>query len=661
MTKHLRLLPRTLLTLVISLIASSPLVTASATFDVGGENGITEKFEGGGLNLARFADDSNNQSSAARDSASEEEDSGGIDATLPLSVPTFPFSGDEGYDATAGDEQPIGGDHASSLRSSVEATDACASHTTCDECASSSKFCHWCSDGACHASGSRFGCFRGETCDSSTPKPSPATPEPVPTPSPTPKPPEKNSSHCSAQSTCKDCSAETGCHWCHDEACHAIGSFHGCIRAESCDPPKPTPKKNDTSCAAQKTCSECSLSSFMCNWCAYDNQCHAKGSVHGCLSSVNCYSNSRCTRKGPEPIKRNVFGQIGMLPALAIVGAGMALLCCATACMSVVGCVAGTYDDLTGIMVAEVEDDGRRGYEPPEAEDNADADIDAVASEQVALMPPSSGESGDEECDEVDENEAEEDEGGDEEGVAEPLHIEEHNEVNEEANTQTSFLLWRSRTRRTRRRPRSRSDVARFYSGCKMCYAVTLVTVMTAVAASIIFFPKAPDFNVCNDQVAWKSIVDGMKSGKIQASFQLLMSVENPNRMSVEVDMGSGTFKHNGVEVGTFDIPTSTISAMSITDVLVAVTFTPDKWQALALSTEYYKGTLKFAVDATATVVIPSLAGYTFSGGIEDYIVHANDPKLQDRHLCVCPEWKDEKKKDGPGHTFADAMGLSAD
>ena len=81
-----------------------------------------------------------------------------------------------------------------------------------------------------------------------------------------------------------------------------------------------------------------------------------------------------------------------------------------------------------------------------------------------------------------------------------------------------------------------------------------------------------------------------MASIKISASFDLLISVYNPNRFEVDLRDGHGQFKHYDQYVGSFDIPEGKITAKAISDIVVKVTFTPDKWDALSLTAEYYEG-----------------------------------------------------------------------
>ena len=136
----------------------------------------------------------------------------------------------------------------------------------------------------------------------------------------------------------------------------------------------------------------------------------------------------------------------------------------------------------------------------------------------------------------------------------------------------------------------------------------------------------------------WASIVEGMASLKAKASFELLVSIYNPNYLSATVDYGSGTLTHDNVQVGILDFGTDIfIKGNSITDVLVTVTFSPEKWEALSLTSEYYLGTLTFMVDASATVTIPAI-GYTANSQWTNYLVHVGGD-YADRTLCACEKW----------------------
>ena len=186
------------------------------------------------------------------------------------------------------------------------------------------------------------------------------------------------------------------------------------------------------------------------------------------------------------------------------------------------------------------------------------------------------------------------------------------------------------------------------FNACRACYVINVLTILAFVIGSIRYYPKIPQYNICNDSIAWKSLVDSMTSMSIEGSFEILASVMNPNHFDVAVDMGRGTFKHNGADVGTFVMPPTVISAMSITDLTIIASFTPEKWEALSLSAEYYRGTLAFTIDAQYMIRVPVLFDYSKEADLSNMYVKVNDPNLKDRHLCACPNWDDIKNKTRP-------------
>jgi hypothetical protein len=163
---------------------------------------------------------------------------------------------------------------------------------------------------------------------------------------------------------------------------------------------------------------------------------------------------------------------------------------------------------------------------------------------------------------------------------------------------------------------------------------------MVVFTVGMSYAPRQPEYNVCTNELAWKSIVEGMASIKMSASFDLLISVYNPNRFEVDLSNGHGQFHHDDAYVGSFDIPEGKISPKAISDIVVKVTFTPDKWDALSLTSEYYQGKLKLVLGGHAQVKIPALGDYKFDAKFDDIHVNVNDPSLDDTHLCACPGWK---------------------
>ena len=142
--------------------------------------------------------------------------------------------------------------------------------------------------------------------------------------------------------------------------------------------------------------------------------------------------------------------------------------------------------------------------------------------------------------------------------------------------------------------------------------------------------------------LAWRSIVDGMASLKLQTNYQLLVSIYNPNYFSAEILSGTGTFQYDGAFVGTMNFGSLegekpvNIAANAVTDLLVTTTFSPDKWQLMELTAEYYEGKLEFVISSQSTIKVPAI-DYTFTTKVEGMKIKIGS--FGDRHLCACPLW----------------------
>lgn len=429
------------------------------------------------------------------------------------------------------------------------------------------------------------------------------------------------SNACQSRESCADCSlASSWCHWCdHDETCHAIGSLYGCLRGSSCNEHKNNTPVDPSGCTAHPNCTACAEASHLCHWCAHDNACHAIGSVYGCVSGVDCYSNDRCFRKEPEPLGDDyeIADTVGFYPLMIIVTLCCCCMCGASSCFCIASGVKGAYDDLHDIthsiptlgepLIQTHEDDRATEAEENatgdelETQDNAPSDSsDVLEAGEVEL--PDSGESLE----------------------ADPGHA---------TPVESLPLLL---PRRSMRPQRSR-HMQRLFNMCTVCYVFTMIAVGALCVGAIALFPRRPIYNICNDAVAWKSIIDSLASLKPSADFQILGSLSNPNHFDVALDLGHGTFYHDGAFVGTFDIPPFEAKAMSISDFMIIAHLKPEKWEALSLTAEYYRGKLVLTVDTSVTVRIPALGDYSFSADVKGLPVNVNE--LSDRSLCACPTW----------------------
>jgi U3 small nucleolar RNA-associated protein 7 len=467
---------------------------------------------------------------------------------------------------------------------------------------------------------------------------------------------------CSSLMTCENCTNTLTCHWCdHTESCHARGSFYGCTWGSTChrdDPPKP---KENSTCAAHASCSDCTLASHFCHWCEHDNACHAVASPYGCAVGVDCYSNDMCRRKTSQPLPGGfLVTDIPTLSLITILTMGLIIIGCLTCCHYMSTQVKGAYDDLANISIAATVAPLSviGGYaEQLHQQEVEDRNVIDTAQEDQELLLPSNAVStagGDER--EPDEEPIPEEIPLGGEGV-EPnsyLSLDDSHPGQIAARNQESRLLLH---------PSFNGSVAeilddgrhmkKLYACCTVIYVLAMLLVVALVGVCILFYPRQPLYSVCNDAVAWKRIMTNIAELKFDASFEILLSLSNPNRLRVVLDTGKGSYSFEGNQFGTFEIPPVTADAMAINDLMLLAHVSPDRQQALQLLEAYYMGKLILEAEFEGTVRIPAFFDVSFDIHLTKIVVDVN--AFADRSLCHCPTWEDRKN-----HTIDLPLSLSS-
>jgi U3 small nucleolar RNA-associated protein 7 len=473
---------------------------------------------------------------------------------------------------------------------------------------------------------------------------------------------------CSSLTTCENCTSTYTCHWCeHLESCHARGSLHGCTWGSTCHKDNPPHPKENSTCAAHTSCSECALASHFCHWCEHDNSCHAVGSPYGCTVGVDCYSNDRCRRKTSEPLPGGFSGiDVPTLSLIIILTVGLILIGCLTCCHYVTTNVKGAYDDLATItMAASLAPMSVVGGTNGQFYSALEPHTEELEEEEIEPDTPVASQ-------------------GDQEQGQVAGYAEAHNRIDRtcdlEANQNNSAsreqeasppqcnnpdpnayaLLGDSSPRQNvpvfqENRPllhpsfygsaagaiEEPRHMRRLYRCCTIVYVVFVVLVVTLVGVTIIYYPRQPLYSVCNDAVAWKRIMTNIAAFKFDASFEILLSLSNPNRIGAALDRGKGAYSFEGKPFGTFEIPPVSADALAINDLMLIAHVSPDRQQALQLIEAYYMGKLVLEAEFEGTVRVPALFDSTFDIHVKNIIVDVN--ALADRSLCHCPTWDDKK------------------
>ena len=337
--------------------------------------------------------------------------------------------------------------------------------------------------------------------------------------------PQQNltSDACAGQTDCNSCYAKSSwCHWCEGEnACHSKGSFYGCFSGSECAKNHTVDPDDKHGCSAHETCQQCSTASRFCHWCAYDQACHSIGSYYGCTVGVDCFANDMCKRKAPQKVKQHFsLDQLNALPIAIVMAVAVLICCCSSICFCICSGVKGAYDDLADLSANHegdaveplLENQHENDDEPvvivpsvaAEEEEEENNDNENRESEESFVSAVEEGEATVEDGptidEEADDGDTEQNAQLDEDNAA----VEMEPFLGEESTASVSNV-------RRSIRPRRPRHMQRLYNGCRVCYMVTIFLMCTMAFSSIWFYPKIPVYNICNDNVAWKSIIESME------------------------------------------------------------------------------------------------------------------------------------------------------
>lgn len=397
------------------------------------------------------------------------------------------------------------------------------------------------------------------------------------------------------------------------------------------------------------------------------------GSRYGCTIGVDCYSNDRCRRSEPEPFPqpsspiKKMAAAIHRVPVVGmvvIVFLGIVSFGCLSCCFCFVSNMKGAYDDLTDITIAaasvapmSVIGDARftRLSAFPEEEaipeegeelnDDAENNNSGESTENsVGAIVDESPQSASQECEEVPlataeaQNNSNEQQQPSEEGDN-PYHLMADTQESNIANERGPLLHPTYSGSVGFEEPR---HMKRLFKYCSALYYLSVAMIVLVVGASLFFYPKVPLYSICNDEVAWKGIMRNIVAFKFDASFEVLASLSNPNRIGAALDRGKGSFSFEGKQFGTFEIPPVKAGPMTITDFMIVVHISPaDNTQAIQLAEAYYTGKLILDADFQGTIRVPALFDYTIGVDAKNIVVDINQET--DRSLCHCPTWDDDK------------------
>nr|CCA21134.1 conserved hypothetical protein [Albugo laibachii Nc14] len=179
-------------------------------------------------------------------------------------------------------------------------------------------------------------------------------------------------------------------------------------------------------------------------------------------------------------------------------------------------------------------------------------------------------------------------------------------------------------------------------SSCsKLCKRITFIGVLSGVTVlGLMFYPRIPDYNVCNREFQWESVLHSIVNLQPVVEYQVLLSVINENRFGFLLEEGSLHFHHRGLHVGSWELnQTWTAAAGAISDVIMPINIRPGYLEGLAMWSDFQKDKLVFFINGSirGTITYGNHKIYTISSDVPaiNFVVNAE----QDRRFCKCKEF----------------------
>ena len=517
---------------------------------------------------------------------------------------------------------------------SVVTSNSCYSHTDCQNCTKTT-VCHWCShDQRCHAMGSVFGCALGSSCHP-----------------PPPQPPKPQADACTAYPNCTACSAFHTCHWCaHDDSCHVVGSPYGCVRGVDCfaeercrrksSEPLPPGSYHFTNMGGEALLAVfvVGLTLLFCLSCCLYCVCGLKGSYDDLLSVISPphrhihadYSMSMASSMNPDfqmpssetitPVDNDDENQVASAATMTSIPESEQQ---GTSDVANTDTIQTTQTPSTSTGTTESTQQPKTTVEENKVADSAAAETTTqqLGRGDVGLERQLTADS--DYFYQALEEEQEQQEGTPLLSAVAQNNLSVADGIHDDEGPATPFS--------------SSKHMRRIVSACTCLYILAILIVGGVMFAAMRFFPKIPEYSVCNDDVAWRKLIDSMARFKTEIDFEILMSIENANHVGVALDEGHGVFRHGDEQVGHYIVPPVSVAAMAVTDVMIIATLTPDRKQVISLTRDYYEDILVLSVDIDLTLRTPSMFNYSKEVTITDRPVQIN--QKEDRHLCACKKW----------------------
>lgn len=180
--------------------------------------------------------------------------------------------------------------------------------------------------------------------------------------------------------------------------------------------------------------------------------------------------------------------------------------------------------------------------------------------------------------------------------------------------------------------------------GC--CYVVLAPLSLLLGLLFVMYFPRQPVVDYCSKELDWAGLINNIETlvtEHVYADFEFLVSVYNPNRVSVKLDKVAAQLLYpptSTSQIGTVTITNATLEAGSVSDTLATVSLSLERWAALDLAQKYARGKLKVGLHARVDFSIKAYGVKLIRSSLVQEGIEVDTAVPLDMQYCNC--------RDGP-------------
>lgn len=137
----------------------------------------------------------------------------------------------------------------------------------------------------------------------------------------------------------------------------------------------------------------------------------------------------------------------------------------------------------------------------------------------------------------------------------------------------------------------------------RVLFRLFWIAVLIAVTIlALMFYPRIPDYNVCNREFEWESILQSLRTLSPKIEYDVLISVINENRFGFVLEQGKADIYHNDTWVGEWNLNQSwEAKAGSISDVIAPIKLNPGYTEGIKMWSDFRRNELIFRINASIT------------------------------------------------------------